>query len=98
MTLLGIALLVLIAFFVYRDCLWEGRLGKLERERAQERVAAAEERRELYQRIQAPELAVAEHVRASRPDRRRARPIAADDDAAYKKREEDPEERMSANG
>lgn len=91
MTLLGIALLVLIAFFVYRDCLWEGRLGKLELERRQERETARQERRELYQRIQAPETAVAEHVRSSRPDRRRARPIAADDDAAYKKRREEAE-------
>jgi hypothetical protein len=90
-TYLAIAVLALVGFLVYRDLLWEQRVGKLELERAQERQAAADERRELYQRIQAPEAAVVEHVRANRPDRRRARPIAADDDAAYKKRKEEAE-------
>ncbi len=47
-----------------------------------ERVAARE-RAALYQRIQAPETAVYEHVRSERPDRPKARPIAADDDAAF---------------
>jgi hypothetical protein len=85
---LAIAVLVLVLFVCYRDLLWEGRVSKIELERAAEREAARAERRELYQRIQAPEAATAEHVRASRPDRRRARPIAADDDAAYKARTE----------
>lgn len=93
MIYLAIAVLVLVGFLVYRDLLWEGRVSKIELERAAEREAARVERADLYQRIQAPELAVAEHVRASRPDRRRPRPIAADDDAAYKQRDE-----AAANG
>jgi hypothetical protein len=48
---------------------------------------AALERRELYQRIQAPEMAVVGQVRESRPPRRKARPIAADDDAAFMERD-----------
>lgn len=50
---------------------------------------AAQERRELYQRIQAPEVAVTEAVRATRPERKPIRPIAADDDAAFAAREKD---------
>lgn len=46
------------------------------------------ERRELYQRIQAPEVAVREHVRETRPPRSKPRPIAADDDAAFAARRE----------
>lgn len=47
---------------------------------------AIRERQELYQRIQAPQIAVSEHVRKSRPDRPQRRPIAADDDRAYAER------------
>lgn len=74
LTVVCVALVVLLAF---RE--W----GAM-----RERREVAVERSDLYQRIQAPDLAVAEHVRVSRPDRRRPRPIAADDDAAYKKRDE----------
>lgn len=66
--------------------------ARIEAERDQagaERAQAAEERRELYQRIQSPEIAVQEAVRKDRGDRRSARPIAADDDAAYAAREVD---------
>lgn len=52
-----------------------------------ERREAAKERADLCQRIQAPDLAVYEHVREGRPERRKARPIAADDDAAFAARE-----------
>lgn len=51
-----------------------------------ERVGARE-RRELYQRIQAPETAIIEQARRERPERPRLRPIAADDDQAYTARE-----------
>lgn len=87
MIYLALVCVALVALLAYR-----------ERGAARERREAAAERAELYQRIQAPELAVAEHARSSRPDRRRARAIAADDDAAYKKREEEAEERMSTDG
>jgi hypothetical protein len=50
---------------------------------ARERREAAKERADLYQRIQDPDVAVTEHVKASRPDRPRRRPIAADDDKRY---------------
>jgi FtsZ-interacting cell division protein ZipA len=54
-------------------------------ELAEERERAAKERRELYQRIQAPETAVADaalEARRERPYQRR-KPIGADDDAAF---------------
>lgn len=69
--------IALIAALVY--VLWAG---------GRERREAAAERAELYQRIQAPDVAVTEAVKESRPDRRRPRPIAADDDAAYAERNE----------
>lgn len=47
---------------------------------------AARERKELYQRIQAPETAVLEHVRERRPPRHKPRPIAADDDKRFAER------------
>jgi hypothetical protein len=50
---------------------------------------SARERAELYQRIQAPDVAVDEHVKASRPDRPRRRPIAADDDQRFLARDEE---------
>ena len=73
---LSIVCVALVALLAYRE--WTG---------ARERRDAAKERAELCQRIQAPDLAVAEHVRASRPDRPRARPIAADDDKRFAERE-----------
>jgi len=60
-------------------------------ERAQaaaEHQDAAKERRELYQRIQAPETAVVEHVRRERGPYQRRKPIGADDDAAFAERDE----------
>lgn len=54
-------------------------------ELAEERERAAAERKELYQRIQAPEVAVADaalEARRERPYQRR-KPIGADDDAAF---------------
>lgn len=91
MIYLALVCVALVALLAYR-----------ERGAARERREAATERADLYQRIQAPELAIAEHVRASRPERRRPRAIAADDDAAFaKRREEESEERaagVSANG
>lgn len=48
-----------------------------------ERDRAAEERRELYQRIQAPEVAVAEAHRERRGPYVRREPVGADDDAAF---------------
>lgn len=47
---------------------------------------AARERRDLYLRIQAPEIAVREQVAETRPPRHKPRPIAADDDAAFLER------------
>ena len=69
--------LALVALLAYRE--WGA---------ARERREVAAERAELYQRIQAPEVAVDEHVKESRPDRRAPRPIAADDDAAYAERDD----------
>lgn len=69
LTAICIALVAALVFV-----LWTG---------ARERREAAAERAELLQRIQAPDVAVDEHVKASRPDRRRPRPIAADDDKRY---------------
>lgn len=60
-------------------------------EAAAERVAAAVERRELYQRIQAPEIAVHDaqlEARRERPYKRRP-PIGADDDAAFAARDKE---------
>lgn len=63
-------------------------------ETAVERVAAAAERKELYQRIQAPEIAVHDaqlEARRERPYVRR-KPIGADDDAAFAAREKEGDE------
>lgn len=60
----------------------------LERKMIEERQEAAEERRNLYQRIQAPEVAVHEaqlEARRARPYTPR-KPIGADDDAAFAER------------
>lgn len=94
---LAAAVVALVALLAYRE--WGARRERLEAradrlesaatlarsraETAAERDRAAQERRELYQRIQAPEIAVAEQLRADRSGRRKARPIAADDDAAF---------------
>jgi len=62
----------------------------LERKTIEERRAAAEERRELYQRIQAPEIAVHDaqlEARRERPYVRRE-PIGADNDAAFMRQRE----------
>jgi len=72
MTELALVCLALVALLAYREF-----------SAARDRREAATERRELYQRIQAPETAVLEHVRSERPERRKPRPIAADDDAAF---------------
>jgi len=85
---LAVVCLALVALLAYRE--WGARRDRQQAasERRELEAAHAEERRELYQRIQAPDLAVDEHVRESRgPNRRRPRPIAADDDAAYVERE-----------
>lgn len=58
---------------------------------AEDREAAAVERKELYQRIQAPEIAVHTaqlEARRERPYVRR-QPIGADDDARFKARDEE---------
>lgn len=89
--LLAIAILALVALVVYRDLLWEQRATKrelewgqqLERERARYaslQAEAAEERRELYQRIQAPEVAVAEAVREARGPYEKRKPRGHDHD------------------
>ena len=49
-------------------------------ERRADRIAHAKERAELLQRIQAPAVAVAEHVRQDAPARLY---VAPDDDQAY---------------
>lgn len=62
-------------------------------ELAEERERAAKERRELYQRIQAPETAVADaalEARRERPYKRR-QPVGADDDARFIARDEEAE-------
>lgn len=58
----------------------------IERERIEERQEARRERQELYQRIQAPEIAVSEHVRAERGPYVRREPIGADNDRAFTER------------
>ncbi len=59
-------------------------------ELAEERERAARERRELYQRIQAPEIAVADAALEARRERPYVprKPIGADDDAAFAARSE----------
>jgi hypothetical protein len=96
---LGLLCLALVALLAYRE--WgtvrERRAAAVELARsraetaasrselAEERDRAAKERRELYQRIQAPEVAVADaalEARRERPYTPR-KPIGADDDAAF---------------
>lgn len=77
MLYLTVVCVALVALLAYRE--WSA---------ARDRREAAKERAELCQRIQAPELAVAAHARADRPERPRPRPIAADDDARFAARDE----------
>jgi hypothetical protein len=82
--------LVLVALLAYRE--WGAARDRHEAaaERlamAEERREAATERRELYQRIQAPEIAVAEAHREARGPHRPRKPIAADDDARFAERD-----------
>lgn len=82
--------LALIALLAFRE--WGGRVDRREAasERAQaaaERAEAAKERRELYQRIQAPEIAVAEAHRESRGPYVPRKPMGADDDARFAERD-----------
>lgn len=103
---LAVAILALVAFVVYRDLLWEQRVSKVEikaerdvarsrAETAAERDRAAAERKELYQRIQAPEIAVAEAHRERVGDYKPRKPIGADDDAAYVARDKARREKVS---
>jgi len=78
----------------YRE--WRNLLTK----QAEERAEWARERADLLQRIQAPEQAVQQHVVEQRPERRRPRVIAADDDAAFRamREERDGVAREEPNG
>lgn len=89
---LSIVCLALIALLAYRE--WGASRDRREAvaERAQaveERREAAKERRELYQRIQAPEIAVAEAHRERRGPYVPRKPIGADDDAAFAARDKE---------
>lgn len=95
MTLALLVCLALVALLAYRE--WGAARDReadrrfreaLERKSIEERQAAAEERRELYQRIQAPEIAVHEaqlEARRERPYVRRE-PVGADNDQAFAER------------
>lgn len=87
MLYLAATCLALVALLAYRE--WGARRDRQEAaaELARERAEAATERRQLYQRIQAPKEAVLEHVRAERGPHKPRRPIAADDDARFKARD-----------
>lgn len=98
--MLGLAIaLTCLCFALLAYCVWRERQHKAEvdrwrllfeaRERhsIEERAGWREERAELLQRIQAPEQAVIAHAARERP-KRRARTIAANDDAAFKARDE----------
>lgn len=92
---LGLLCLALVALLAYRERASARdreaeRLFReaLERKLIEERSEAAAERKNLYQRIQAPEVAVAEaqlEARRERPYVPR-KPIGADDDAAFAER------------
>jgi Tfp pilus assembly protein PilE len=91
--LLILLCLALVGLLVYRERVARGDREAaqalrhaIERDRAEERQEAAQERRELYQRIQAPETAVIEHVRRERGPYQRRKPVGADDDAAFAER------------
>jgi hypothetical protein len=94
-TLALLTCLALIALLAYRE--WGSARDRradrlfreaLERELIEQRQVAAQERRELYQRIQAPEVAVAEAHRERRGPYVKRKPIGADDDAAFNGRGE----------
>lgn len=80
---LSLVCLALVALLAYRE--WGAARDR--REAAAERAEAAKERRELYQRIQAPEIAVAEAHRERRGPYVPRKPIGPDDDAAYAARD-----------
>ena len=87
--------LALLGLLAYRE--WVGARDReaareeraaMATEQAEERLRHAAERKELYQRIQAPEIAVAEAHRERRGPYVRRKPIGADDDAAFMARKE----------
>jgi hypothetical protein len=87
---LSLACLALVALLAYREqghrrdrASWHAIFDHLAEKREAERQEAAGERRELYQRIQAPEIAVAEAHRERRGPYTPRKPIGADDDAAF---------------
>lgn len=108
MLALSLACLALVALLAYRE--WGTRRDRCETaaelarsraetaaaraETAEERERAAKERRELYQRIQAPEVAVADAALEARRERPyvRREPIGADNDAAFMRQRESAEE------
>lgn len=86
MPYLALVCLALVALLAYRE--WGAARDRREvaAERVQaaaERAEAAKERRELYQRIQAPEIAVAEAHRERRGPYQRREPVGANDDARF---------------
>lgn len=94
LSLLCLALVALLAYREWgaaRDRVADRRFREaLERRAIEERTAHAVERKELYQRIQAPEIAVHEaqlEARRERPYVRRE-PIGADNDAAFMRQRE----------
>lgn len=93
MVALSVICLALVALLAYRE--WGARRDReaFERRMAEQRAEALEERRELYQRIQAPEIAVADAHRERRGPYVRRQPIAADDDAAFARQREQKAER-----
>lgn len=95
MLALALTCVALVCLLAYRERVarrdrdsWHTLFDRLAAKQATERERAAEERRELYQRIQAPETAVVEHVRRERGPYQRRKPIGADDDAAFAERNE----------
>jgi tRNA C32,U32 (ribose-2'-O)-methylase TrmJ len=84
---LAIICFALVGLLFYRELAFGRDLGVTREERAallaeqaQERLRHAEERRELYQRIQAPDIAVAEAVREARGPREPRKPRGHDHD------------------
>lgn len=87
---LSIVCLALIGLLAYRE--WgsatdrreaAAESARVDAERQDERREHREERAELYQRIQAPEVAVADAHRERRGPYVRREPIGADNDAAF---------------
>lgn len=112
LVLFALLCFALVALLAYRERGFERERGEasatLARSRAEtaavraqvdeERAEWVRERRELNQRIQAPEIAVQEAMLEDRKDRRRPQPIAADDDAAYAERRKRREAERRARG